>query len=595
MRGSSNNQNKNQVDVEKYRKLVHSYLDLHLYSTALFWADKVVTLSENDPRDIYWLAQCMFHLRQYHRAALLIRSKGLDKTHHICRYLAAKCLLEAKEFQEALMVLTGEESEGPNVTLSNLLYPQEQIDPKLDSFSGINLHSAILFLKGRIYEALHNRSLATECYKKAVYSDLHCFEAFNALIQHQMLTSKEEHDLLSVLFSQGDMMKLQCGSEGGEEFLKNIYENLVNKYNRVDSQVVIPKVLEGNLDMEVAKAERLYYACAYSECFSITEDVLKKDPYHSTCLPVHIACLVELNKVNALFYLAHDLVDHYPETAVSWFAVGCYYYITGKSDPARRFLGKATTLDRLFGPGWLAYGHSFAVENEHDQAMSAYFKASQLMKGCHLPLLYIGLECGLTNNIKLAEKFFLQAQSIAPDDPFVIHEMGVVTFKNNDFIGAEKLFETALQRVRDIDEPIIANKWEPLFNNLGHTCRKLKKYDKALEYHQQALLLQPHDDSTLASIGFVQALMGKTIEAINSFHKALGIRRDDTFSSSMLNYLMEQHLQESPPYLGAEKDTVAETSRIPRPEHVVPNLIVSSSQMSLESDANESYQDENNS
>jgi anaphase-promoting complex subunit 6 len=54
-------------------------------------------------------------------------------------------------------------------------------------------------------------------------------------------------------------------------------------------------------------------------------------------------------------------------------------------------MSKATQLDRLFGPAWLTYGHSFAIENEHDQAMAAYFKASQLMQGCHLPLLYIGL------------------------------------------------------------------------------------------------------------------------------------------------------------------------------------------------------------
>lgn len=104
--------------------------------------------------------------------------------------------------------------------------------------------------------------------------------------------------------------------------------------------------------------------------------------------------------------------------------------LSDKSDQARRYLAKATALDRLFGPAWLAYGHSFAVENEHDQAMAAYFKASQLMKGCHLPLLYIGLECGLTNNIKLADKFFQQAQGIAPNDPFVIHEMGVICFYN---------------------------------------------------------------------------------------------------------------------------------------------------------------------
>lgn len=49
---------------------------------------------------------------------------------------------------------------------------------------------------------------------------------------------------------------------------------------------------------------------------------------------------------------------------------------------------------------------------------------------CHLPLLYIGLEYGLSNNIKLAERFFNQAQTIAPEDPFVLHELGVVAFQN---------------------------------------------------------------------------------------------------------------------------------------------------------------------
>ena len=53
---------------------------------------------------------------------------------------------------------------------------------------------------------------------------------------------------------------------------------------------------------------------------------------------------------------------------------GCYYYSTGRQDPARRYLEKATKQDVMFGPAWLAYGHSFAVENEHDQAMAAYFK-----------------------------------------------------------------------------------------------------------------------------------------------------------------------------------------------------------------------------
>ena len=60
--------------------------------------------------------------------------------------------------------------------------------------------------------------------------------------------------------------------------------------------------------------------------------------------------------------------------------------------------------------------------------MAVYQKAAQLMPGCHLPLLYIGMEYSLTNNHPFAEKFLKEARKIAPNDPFVLHELGVTAF-----------------------------------------------------------------------------------------------------------------------------------------------------------------------
>lgn len=34
--------------------------------------------------------------------------------------------------------------------------------------------------------------------------------------------------------------------------------------------------------------------------------------------------------ISELFTLAHKLVDLYPSMAISWFAVGCYYYVISK-------------------------------------------------------------------------------------------------------------------------------------------------------------------------------------------------------------------------------------------------------------------------
>ncbi|XP_076296997.1 cell division cycle protein 16 [Lasioglossum baleicum] len=549
MMGSKN------IDLDSYRKLIKSYIELHLYSAALFWADKVVSLSNENSKDICTLAHCMFLMKQYHRAAHVIRSHGLEKTDVMCHYLTVRSLLEAKEYNEALQVINESEI-CTNIAQSVMNFPDRthilEDAPK-------NVQSSILYVKGRVYEAMDNRAVATDCYKQALHCDVYSYQAFEALVQNQMLSASEEKDLLESLpFAE------QC-TESETELLRLLYESKLKKYQEPNKKqtlatcsimgVLVSDRLLGNLDMEVSEAERLYYNCDYHKCFSLTERILKKDPYHNSCLPVHIACLVELKKTNALFYLAHKLVDLYPDMALAWFAVGCYYYSIGKSDPARRYLAKATALDRLFGPAWLAYGHSFAVESEHDQAMAAYFKASQLMKGCHLPLLYIGLECGLTNNLKLADKFFQQAQGIAPNDPFVIHEMGVISFYNLDYKTAERQFKEAMKRIQGgLKDVILPSKWEALLNNLGHTCRKMKKYEEALEYHQQALVLNPLNPSTYSAIGFIHALMENTQEAVDAFHRALGLKRDDTFITTMLTYVMQQLVEESPPYPDAPVD-----------------------------------------
>lgn len=609
------------VNIDKYRKLVQHYLDLNMPDTALFWADKVVTLTE-DPRDIYWLANCMYRLKQYHRAVHLLKSRKLDKTYILCNYLTVKCLFEANDLNEALNIISTLDSHvnphfshistGSRCNFESLLFddkPKNQV------------YSAICFLKGKIMESLENRNLSIESYKQALHQDVYCFEAFDALTRNQMLTATEERDLLkSIPISE------QCSPEDAE-ILKFLYESKLKKYHEtstvpkstikishadrmlLDSNVQlnitpcaisnltpnflstpsvstpnlpVPKIedvkrndknigimevessnevenvclekLKENLEIVSSQAERYYYNCEFFECSNLTNYILNEDPWHMACLPIHISCYVELKDSNRIFLLAHNLVDLYPNLAISWYAVGCYYYITGKSDCARRYLMKATCLDKLFGPAWLAYGHSFALENEHDQAMAAYFKASQLMKGCHLPLLYIGLECGLTNNVRLAEKFFLQAQCIAPDDPFILHEKGVIHYQNHEFKKAENNFKEALEKIGNINKAPLPSRWVPLLNNLGHTCRKLRKYNEALKHHHEALLLSPRNASIYSAIGFVHSLIGNIEEAVDWFHKALGLDRGDTFSSTMLNYLIEELADERPPFAGAPID-----------------------------------------
>jgi anaphase-promoting complex subunit 6 len=83
----------------------------------------------------------------------------------------------------------------------------------------------------------------------------------------------------------------------------------------------------------------------------------------------------------------------------------------------------------------------------------------------------------------MAEKFFFQAMSIAPLDVFVLHELGCIKFEHKMYESAEKYFRSTLDMITTMakrDKESISVRWEPLLKNLGHCCRKNKKYSEAL-------------------------------------------------------------------------------------------------------------------
>lgn len=51
--------------------------------------------------------------------------------------------------------------------------------------------SNISLLKGKIYEAMDNRALAVECFTNALKEDVYCYEAFELLVQHHMMSAEE--------------------------------------------------------------------------------------------------------------------------------------------------------------------------------------------------------------------------------------------------------------------------------------------------------------------------------------------------------------------------------------------------------------------
>ena len=56
--------------------------------------------------------------------------------------------------------------------------------------------------------------------------------------------------------------------------------------------------LSCNADVVVQQAESAFYNCDFGGSLRLTSGVLKEDPYHTECLPVHVSCLVQTNNSN---------------------------------------------------------------------------------------------------------------------------------------------------------------------------------------------------------------------------------------------------------------------------------------------------------
>ena len=70
-----------------------------------------------------------------------------------------------------------------------------------------------------MFEAMDNRTQATECFKDALKEDPFCHEAFHAITKHQMLKSDEEVDLLNrLVMKSGNKSRVGFGSRSGYNF-----------------------------------------------------------------------------------------------------------------------------------------------------------------------------------------------------------------------------------------------------------------------------------------------------------------------------------------------------------------------------------------
>ncbi|KAF9007618.1 TPR-like protein [Cyathus striatus] len=548
--------------VDRMRLWRHDALMQHLYETAAFWGDKVLSWT-NDANDAFWLAQTYFMMHQYSRAErLLIRpfpthppkrapshssgngnTKGKSREQDAqqdltlamprlptgpagminvpedmqdqvsrlvdmsvaCRYLAAQCLVRQGNWAEATEML-GE---------SNPFRDSGRSGPTIpNSDGGIKVESSMCHLRGILMLKLNRGDQAKQCFMEALALDVKCYDAFDQLITGEMMTPEEEWEFVqSLAYSSQTPQDAQ--------FVQLIYTSRLRKYGHV--------------------AEHAMTRTKLVEDFGwvIILTILGLVSIHNLTMPLHIACMYHLDHLHSkLFLLAHEMVDREPENPISWYAVGVWYLSRGKWTQARQYFSKTSLMDPRFGPAWVAFGHTFALEGEHDHAVTAYSTCARMFTSSHLPLMFVGMEHIMLSNFPLADEALNAAHTMCDGDPLLINERGVMAFNHGDFKRASALFKEALDLAGVTQSS--QKSWATTFINLGTCYRKLGLLEEARVTYRKVLELDPRHSIALGFLGMVYHLLNKVDEAIVKYHESLSIDPINQHVLDLLNIALEQ-------------------------------------------------------
>ncbi|KAI0636086.1 TPR-like protein [Trametes polyzona] len=590
--------------VDRMRLWRHDALMQHLYDSAAFWGDKIVSWT-NDPNDAFWLAQTYFLKHEYSRAERLLtrpfpttpprtgplasvakgsfqppfapaaanaKGKGrempppatddgsdneelapgvqrlplgpgemidvaiqyeegvsrLVDMSVACRYLAAQCQMRQGKWSDALEML-GESNPfgksgkgGPEV-------------PNMDG--GIKIEASMCNLRGLLMLKLNRGDQAKECFMEALALDVKCYEAFEQLIDGEMMTPEEEWEFVQKLAYREQ-------TPADEEFVRLMYLSRLRKYKHTECQARVRRRLVDeyglgdNPDVLYSFADALYTQLRWADCFAVTSRILGLVSIHKATIPLHVACMYHIKHLNSkLFLFAHDLVEKEPESATSWFAVGMWYMCVEKYPEARTYFSKTSLMDPRFAPAWIAFAHAFSMEGEHDHAVTAYSTCARLYTGSHLPLMFVGMEHMILSNLKLAEEALLAAQHMCDSDPLLYNERGVMAFMNEDYENAVQLFGKALQLADVVQTSQLA--WIPTFLNFGTALRRVGRLEDAKSAYFRVLTIDYRNVAALSFLGLTEHLLGNVDAAIVKYHEALSIDPINGYVLELLELALE--------------------------------------------------------
>lgn len=348
--------------------------------------------------------------------------------------LGGQCLFDLGQFEDCvslLQPLTAISDDESSAAAITRLVSTRNTAPGTPTANALSLVASLYVLVGKCFDMLEHRARARRALVGCARLDPACLEAVEYLVEHGLLTAAQKATLLAELSKTCPV----------KEILE-MHTLILSPSSMAAAKLTA--TVPGCASWTARCAEACFVRNRIDDAYRLSRQAYTVDPYNKSGLAVYVACLASLQLKSELFYLGHELVTSDPRSALSWYTVGCYYWICGKHELAQKYLLKATKLDKRQAGAWVLLGHVLSAQEESEQAISAYRTASRLLPEDCRPMALIAKELAKTNHLAPALHMLSAALDLSPEEPGLLNDMAVTYMRQGSMDLALQFFERAI-------------------------------------------------------------------------------------------------------------------------------------------------------
>lgn len=277
----------------------------------------------------------------------------------------------------------------------------------------------------------------------------------------------------------------------------------------------------------IAQLAKAYYeASDYRESENYFIRLLKLQPSRIEDMEVYSTVLWHLKKEAPLAFLCHSLREQAFDSPETWCAIGNSFSLAREHDQAIAAFKRATQLDESFAYAWTLMGHEYIANEEFDAALSSFRKSVTAEKRSYAGWYGLGRSLERMGKLEDAERHYRIAAQINPSNATLMVCIGVIFEKLRKKPNALECYSRALQ---------LAPQSALARFKKSRVLMHMRQFELALQELLALRDLAPDEANVWFLLGKCWKGLGEKGEALRAFTTALNL---DVKVSSLFGSLL---------------------------------------------------------